>query len=164
MSQVQADEQSVARRRFRNGHHWDSTHSRNPCPKRQYSKYFSRWRLNASVPARHDFSTALRYADQTLAVNPYSEGGLAIRTGQVVWSNDTTTDPRADKDAGQRISVGSAICVPLVRGKSTFGVLTATSPHTFAFTEADVATLTGLAESLSADVASARTPPPLANT
>jgi GAF domain-containing protein len=92
-----------------------------------------------------------------------SLSGLAIRTGQVVWSNDTTTDPRADKDAGQRISVGSAICVPLVRGKSTFGVLTATSPHTFAFTEADVATLTGLAESLSADVASARTPPPLAN-
>jgi GAF domain-containing protein len=91
-----------------------------------------------------------------------SLSGLAIRTRQVVWSNDTATDPRADIDAGRRISVRSAICVPLIRGKDTFGVLTVTAPLAHAFTDADVATLTGLADSLSAAIALARVPPPLA--
>jgi GAF domain-containing protein len=91
-----------------------------------------------------------------------SLSGLAVRTRQVVWSNDTTIDPRADIDAGRRISVRSAICVPLVRGKDIFGVLTVTAPEANAFTDADVATLTGLADTLSAAIALARTPPPLA--
>jgi GAF domain-containing protein len=91
-----------------------------------------------------------------------SLSGLAIRTRQVVWSNDTTTDPRADVDAGLRISVRSAICVPLIWRKDTFGVLTVTSPRAHAFTDGDVATLTGLADSLSAAIALASEPPPLA--
>jgi GAF domain-containing protein len=91
-----------------------------------------------------------------------SLSGVAIRTRQVVRSDDTATDPRADSDAGRRISVRSAICVPLIWGKDAFGVLTVTAPRANAFTEADVATLTRLADSLSAAIALAHVPPPLA--
>lgn len=55
----------------------------------------------------------------------------------------------ADNDAGRRISVRSAICVPLIWGKDAFGVMTVTSPRAHAFTDADVATLSRLADSLS---------------
>jgi transcriptional regulator with GAF, ATPase, and Fis domain len=81
-----------------------------------------------------------------------SLSGLAIRTRQVVCSNDTTTDSRADSDAGLRISVRSAICVPLCRARAKLGVLTVTATRANAFDEESVAAATRLGEFASAAV------------
>ncbi|MEY2461602.1 MAG: hypothetical protein QOG30_3432 [Acidimicrobiaceae bacterium] len=81
-----------------------------------------------------------------------SLSGLAVRIEQVVWSNDTITDPRADNDAGRRVLVLSAICVPLRHAREQLGVLTVTSTHAQAFDEEDVAAATRLAEFASAAI------------
>jgi GAF domain-containing protein len=85
-----------------------------------------------------------------------SLSGLAIRTREVVWSNDTATDPRADNDAGRRISVRSAICVPLCRAREKLGVLTVTATSAGAFDDNDVAAATRLGEFASAAIGASR--------
>jgi GAF domain-containing protein len=84
-----------------------------------------------------------------------SLSGLAIRTGQMVWSDDTTTDLRADEVARRRLSIASTVCIPLLRGRKTLGVMAVTSSHVHAFTAEDVALLTRLADSISVTIASA---------
>ncbi|MCU1498211.1 MAG: diguanylate phosphodiesterase [Acidimicrobiales bacterium] len=85
-----------------------------------------------------------------------SLSGLAVRTGQVLRSDDTQQDPRVDAAACRRLSVVSLVCIPLMREQEAIGVLAVNAARANAFTDGDVATLTGLAEFVSVVVGSAR--------
>ncbi|MEA2580067.1 MAG: two-component system, sensor histidine kinase [Actinomycetota bacterium] len=57
-----------------------------------------------------------------------SLSGLAIRRRQMLWCHDSETDPRVDKEVCRRNSVGSAVCIPLIRERETLGVLATSDP------------------------------------
>jgi EAL domain-containing protein (putative c-di-GMP-specific phosphodiesterase class I) len=78
-----------------------------------------------------------------------SLSGLALRTGHVLRSDDTTTDPRVDADTCRVLGVASSVCVPLARADRTFGVLNVSSARAGAFHDTEVAALSGLAEFVS---------------
>jgi len=84
-----------------------------------------------------------------------SLSGLAVRTGQVLRCDDTTTDSRVDGDACRAVGVLSTVCVPLMRGGRSFGVLNVSSSQPRAFDDGDELVLGGLADFLSVAVASA---------
>jgi EAL domain-containing protein (putative c-di-GMP-specific phosphodiesterase class I) len=84
-----------------------------------------------------------------------SLSGLAVRTGQVQRSDDTSVDPRVDAEACRRLSVASVVGVPLRRGKETLGVLAVNSRRARAFNDDDVALLSRLAEFVSVVIGSA---------
>jgi len=84
-----------------------------------------------------------------------SLSGLAIRTGRVLRCDDTTTDQRVDGDACRAVGVLSTVCVPLMRGERSFGVLNVSSSQPRAFDSGDELVLGGLADFLSVAVASA---------
>jgi GAF domain-containing protein len=85
-----------------------------------------------------------------------SLSGFAIRMRQVAWSDDCETDPRVDREVARRISVASAVCVPLTRGNEILGVLAVVADYPHAFDEGDVDTLTKLASYVSSAIALAR--------
>lgn len=84
-----------------------------------------------------------------------SLSGLAVRTGQLQRSDDTSVDPRVDAAACQRLSVASLMCVPLRRSHETLGVLAVNAKRARAFNDGDVAILTRLAEFVSVVIGSA---------
>ena len=84
-----------------------------------------------------------------------SLGGLAIETGRVVRSNDTACDPRVDAATCRKLSIASLVYVPLSRSFEMFGVLSANASPPHAFTDADVAVLTRIADIVSIAVGSA---------
>jgi EAL domain-containing protein (putative c-di-GMP-specific phosphodiesterase class I) len=84
-----------------------------------------------------------------------SLSGLAVRTGQLQRSDDTSVDPRVDAAACRRLSVASLMCVPLRRSHDTLGVLAVNAKRARAFNDADVAILTRLAEFVSVVIGSA---------
>src|ERR1019366_9310137 len=84
-----------------------------------------------------------------------SLSGLAVRTGQLQRSDDTSVDPRVDAAACRRLSVASLVCVPLRRSHDTLGVLAVNAKRARAFNDADVAILTRLAEFVSVVIGSA---------
>src|ERR1019366_2637017 len=84
-----------------------------------------------------------------------SLSGLAVRTGQLQRSDDTSVDPRVDAAACRRLSVASLVCVPLRRSHDTLGVLAVNAKRARAFNDADVAILTRLAECGSVVIGSA---------
>jgi EAL domain-containing protein (putative c-di-GMP-specific phosphodiesterase class I) len=77
-----------------------------------------------------------------------SLSGLAVRTGTVLRSDDTETDPRVDLQACRRLGVASSVCVPLCRADQTLGVMAVSAQRAFAFSDADVALLARLADFL----------------
>jgi EAL domain-containing protein (putative c-di-GMP-specific phosphodiesterase class I)/putative methionine-R-sulfoxide reductase with GAF domain len=84
-----------------------------------------------------------------------SLSGAALRSGQILRSDDTSRDPRVDADACQEVGVLSAICVPLMRGDRAFGVMNVSASRPQAFDIADELILSGLGEFLSVVVAAA---------
>ena len=84
-----------------------------------------------------------------------SLSGLAVRTGQLQRSDDTSVDPRVDAAACRRLSVASLMCVPLRRSHETLGVLAVNAKRARAFNDADVAILTRVAEFVSVVIGSA---------
>ena len=84
-----------------------------------------------------------------------SLSGLAIRTGVLQRSNDTSIDPRVDGEACRRLAVGSLVCVPLRRSHDILGVLAVNAKNAGAFTDDDVALLRRLADFVSAVIGSA---------
>ena len=70
-----------------------------------------------------------------------SLSGLCVRTGQVLRSDDTTSDPRVDADAVERIGARSMICVPLVHREAPVGVLKVYAGEAGRFDDEDVHTL-----------------------
>ena len=84
-----------------------------------------------------------------------SLSGLAIRTGQVLRSDDTEDDARVDLEACRRHLVRSLVCVPLFRGDRPVGVLAVNAPEPDVFDDEDVLTLTQIASFISAAIGSA---------
>jgi diguanylate cyclase len=85
-----------------------------------------------------------------------SLSGFAIRMGRVVRSDDCETDYRVDRGVARRLSVASAVCVPLTRGREILGVLAVVAGHPRAFDEGDVETLVTLADYVGSAMALAR--------
>lgn len=84
-----------------------------------------------------------------------SLSGLSIRTGRILRSNNTQSDPRVDATACRQLGVVSLVCIPLSRAHEMFGVLAVNASVTHAFTDTDVAALTRLADFVSVAVGSA---------
>jgi EAL domain-containing protein (putative c-di-GMP-specific phosphodiesterase class I) len=84
-----------------------------------------------------------------------SLSGLAVRTGSVQLSNDTTIDARVDAEACRRLLVASLVCIPLRRGGDCLGVLAVNAKQRDAFTDADVDLLGSLADFVSVVIGSA---------
>ena len=78
-----------------------------------------------------------------------SISGLAMQTGEVLWAQDTETDPRVDRDACRRLGVRSVVAVPLIRHGRSLGALAISSSQTGVLAEADVEILRTVAEFLS---------------
>ncbi|MBB3605316.1 diguanylate cyclase (GGDEF)-like protein [Mycolicibacterium sp. BK556] len=75
-----------------------------------------------------------------------SMSGECVRTGKILISEDTETDPRVDLEACRRVHARSMVVVPLVDGNRTQGVLKVTSDQPSAFTDDDVDLLEQLAQ------------------
>ena len=84
-----------------------------------------------------------------------SLSGLCVSEKQVLRSDDTSTDPRVDGVACQRVNAASMICVPLSHRGETVGVLKVYAPEAHHFDEADVETLELLTELISAHLSHA---------
>lgn len=70
--------------------------------------------------------------------------GLAaqcLRTKTVVWSDDTLSDDRVDRDLCRALGIRSLALAPLLSATGTAGILGVFSFHTHAFAEKDVAHL-----------------------
>ena len=78
-----------------------------------------------------------------------SRSGLALRTRQVMRSDDTEDDPDVDLETCRRLGVRSAVWVPLCRGDEALGVLAVTAGRPHAFSDDDVALLSQLADFMS---------------
>jgi diguanylate cyclase (GGDEF)-like protein len=70
-----------------------------------------------------------------------SLSGLCVQEGRVLRSDDTDVDSRVDPEACNRVNARSMLCVPLVHGEETIGVLKVYSPTANRFGESDVETL-----------------------
>lgn len=80
-----------------------------------------------------------------LSVNT-SLSGLAVRTGTITRTDDGRIDPRADTAAVRRTGAVSMLILPLHNGSDQVAVLKVTSTKAHAFTPADDAVLTSLAD------------------
>ncbi len=78
-----------------------------------------------------------------------SLSGLALRTRQVLRSDDTDHDARVDLEACHRLGVASSVCVPLYRGETAWGVMAVSSSKRRAFSDDDVTLLGRLADFMS---------------
>lgn len=75
-----------------------------------------------------------------------SMSGECVRTGKILISTDTETDPRVDLAACRRVGARSMIVVPLVDGNRTQGVLKVICDKPNAFADDDVDLLEQLAQ------------------
>ena len=85
-----------------------------------------------------------------------SLSGLSVRTNEVLYCEDSETDPRVDREACRRVGARSMICVPLVYQKQAVGVLKVFSPELRKFSDRDISVLKITAGLLSASIAQAR--------
>ncbi len=81
-----------------------------------------------------------------------SLAGLAIRTKQVLYTNDALADPRVNPEPYRRLHVSSSVAVPLCRGDEVVGVMGVCSSRKNAFDEDDIVLLTRMAELMSIGV------------
>jgi PAS domain S-box-containing protein len=79
-----------------------------------------------------------------------SLSGRAVETGEVLFSEDSESDPRADGAAVRRLGVRAMIAAPLRIDDAFVGVLKVLSDRPRAFSAADVSSMQILAESLGA--------------
>lgn len=84
-----------------------------------------------------------------------SLSGLAVQSGRVLQSGNTQSDPRVDAAACRALAVMSAVCIPLARSHDRYGVMAVNASRPYAFSDADVAVLTRLADFVSVAVGSA---------
>ena len=85
------------------------------------------------------------FAGRTLDVTN-SLAGHALLSGAILRSDDTSCDPRVDAEECRQFGMRSMLCVPLVRGRRTFGVMSVGSRRPSAFDTADELILRGLAD------------------
>ncbi len=86
-----------------------------------------------------------------------SLSGLCVETGQLLRSDDATTDPRTNTEICVRVGAVSMICLPLRhRQGDTVGVLKVYAPTTDAFDTADEETLGLLSGLIAAHLSNAK--------
>jgi diguanylate cyclase (GGDEF)-like protein len=85
-----------------------------------------------------------------------SLSGLCVTEGQVLRSDDTSTDPRVDAEACRRVNARSMLCVPLAHRGETVGVLKVYSPEAGNFIDGDVETLELLSDLVAAHMSHAQ--------
>jgi len=81
-----------------------------------------------------------------------SMSGLAVRTGQTLYCEDSSTDERVDPEACARVGERSFLCLPLLRGPEPIGVLKVSAARPRAFAAGDVEIITRLAGFVSAAI------------
>lgn len=81
--------------------------------------------------------------------------GAALQSASTMVCDDAEQDPRVDPVTAHRINTRSMVCVPLHHARKQVGILkvVATTPH--AFSERDVANLSGLSSFVSAAIGAA---------
>ncbi len=85
-----------------------------------------------------------------------SLSGLAVSSRSTLRSDDAASDPRADREAAHLVGAVSVVCVPLLRREThPLGALVVTSSSRDAFDDRNVATLTALAELITATIMTA---------
>ncbi len=85
------------------------------------------------------------FAGLTLDISA-SLAGQALLSGAILRSDDTGADPRVDAEECRRFGMRSMLCVPLMRGRRTFGVMIVAARRAAAFDTADELILRSLAE------------------
>ncbi|HZH12950.1 MAG TPA: ATP-binding protein [Archangium sp.] len=81
--------------------------------------------------------------------------GTSVLRGEVMRTDDTERDPRANVEAARRLKVRSMLNVPLKRDNQTVGVLSIASQVPFAFVDSDERTLELMAGLLGAAMGNA---------
>lgn len=84
-----------------------------------------------------------------------SLSGRCVREEEVLRCDDTATDPRVDGEACRRVGARSMLCVPLIHGEETVGVLKVYASRPSNFDEDDVETLELLSELIAAHMSHA---------
>lgn len=84
-----------------------------------------------------------------------SLSGLAVRTGETLHCDDADADPRVDREACHKVGAISMVCVPVRRNGQPVGALKVSASRPHAFSDDDVATLTRVAEFVTATIATA---------
>lgn len=82
-----------------------------------------------------------------------SLSGLCVRTGEVLYCEDSETDARVNREACRKVGARSMICVPLSHQQKNVGVLKMVSTEANAFTEREVNLLRLIAGLLSSSIA-----------
>ncbi|MGB8013828.1 MAG: GAF domain-containing protein [Terriglobales bacterium] len=72
--------------------------------------------------------------------------GECVRSGLLVWCEDTENDARVDPEVGRALGIGSLMAAPIVSDFRVVGLLEVFSPHPRAFTEAHGTLLRQLVE------------------
>lgn len=75
----------------------------------------------------------------------WSLAAQCLRTRKVLWSDDTLSDQRVDRDLCQALGIRSIALAPLVSGTDTVGILGVFSLRAYAFSEKDLGHLKVLA-------------------
>lgn len=78
--------------------------------------------------------------------------GAALEQASTLVCDDTESDPRVNAEIARRINTRAMICVPLHYARQRVGILKVTASEPHAFTERDVATLSGLSSFVSAAI------------
>jgi diguanylate cyclase (GGDEF)-like protein len=84
-----------------------------------------------------------------------SLSGMCVRDGRIMHCADARVDDRVDYDACALVGAMSMVCVPLVHGEKTVGVLKVYDARPNAFSEADIDTLSLLSGVIGAHMAHA---------
>lgn len=84
-----------------------------------------------------------------------SLSGLAVRRGEVLRCDDAASDDRVNREVCVRVGAISMVCVPLRRRGVPVGVLKVSASTASVFTDADVESLTRLADFVTETIASA---------
>src|SRR6266481_10047475 len=72
--------------------------------------------------------------------------GECVRSGLLVWCEDTENDPRVDSEICRTLGIGSLMAAPIVSDFRVVGLLETFSPHPRAFTKAHETVLDRLVE------------------
>jgi signal transduction histidine kinase/ActR/RegA family two-component response regulator len=84
-----------------------------------------------------------------------SLSGMSVKSGEVLYCEDSETDPRVNREACRKVGARSMICVPLLNKSVVVGVLKVVSPEERKFSEREVNLLRLVAGLLTASLAKA---------
>jgi diguanylate cyclase (GGDEF)-like protein len=84
-----------------------------------------------------------------------SLSGRSVRSGEILWCQDASTDPRVDLEAARGVGARSMVIVPLPHRRKAVGVLKVYSGRSFAFGERELRITQMLAGTIGSAIARA---------